>query len=189
MEKALVDFGGRPLLCRTLEKLELVVDEVIVVARSRGHAQRLKELASGAAYTWDSVIGFGPVAGLEAGMRQARGEMAFATGCDLPFLNPRVVEELFLLAEGHEGCDAIVPERPNGYVEPLHSVYNCEKMMTACQTAMEKNERRIRAPLQQLCIRPVPVERFATVDADLLTFFNLNTPEDLEKARRLWQEG
>jgi len=46
------------------------------------------------AFTWDSVSGFGPVAGLDAGLRKARGQFAFATGCDLPFLNAGVVERL-----------------------------------------------------------------------------------------------
>lgn len=187
-EKALLEFEGKPLLCWTVERLQLVADEVIVVARSEEHARRLSELVGGgsAAFAWDSMEGFGPVAGLDAGMSRARSDLVFATACDLPFLSPKVVEALFLLVEGNVGYDAAVPQHPNGYVEPLHSVYRCAKMMSACRRAMENGERRIRSPLEELCINHVPVERLQPLDEELLTFFNLNTPQDLERARRLW---
>lgn len=194
-EKSLLEFEGKPLICWTAEKLSLAVDEIVVVARDKAHAGRLEEMISGFApehepkvnFTWDSVAGFGPVAGLAAGMKRARGGFAFATGCDLPFLNPQVVERLFELAD-EEGYEAAVPMQPNGFFEPLHCVYHREKMLLACERAIEKAERRIHAPLQELCVRRVFVELLRPLDPDLLTFFNLNTREDLEKARALWPD-
>ncbi len=53
---------------------------------------------------------------------------------------------------------------------------------------MEKAERRIHAPLQELRVRRVCVDLLRPLDPDLLTFFNLNTREDLEKARALWPD-
>ena len=185
-EKSLLEFGGKPLICWTTEKLNLAADEVIIVARSKDHAERLKKLAIEAVFAWDSIEGYGPVAGLDAGMQCARGSLVFATGCDLPFLNLKVIEKLFDLAYKEKSCDATVPLQTNGYMEPLHSVYDREKMLFACQRAIKENERRIRAPLSELQINTVPVEMLRPLDNELLTFFNLNTPMDLEKARRLW---
>ena len=187
-EKARLEFDGKPLLCLTIERLRLAADEVIVVARSEEHARRLSEFIGceeGIAFAWDSVSGFGPVAGLDAGMERAGGGLVFATACDLPFLSPKVVELLFSVAE-EGGCDAVVPQHPNGYVEPLHSVYARERMAAACRKAIKNGERKIRIPLAELSIRHVPVERMQNLDAELLTFFNLNTPEDLERAKGLW---
>lgn len=181
-EKALLEFEGRPLLCWTVEKLEKVADEVVVAARDEGHALLLREMVPKAVLAWDSVAGFGPVAGLDAGMRRARGSLVFATGCDLPFLNPRVVERLFELAEGFE---AAVPVS-KGFMEPLHSVYDRKRMIRACESAIERGDRRIRAPLQELRANFVEVEELRSLDPKLMTFFNLNTPEDLTQARRLW---
>ena len=113
-EKSLLEFGGKPLICWTIEKLNLAADEVIVVARSKDHAEHLKKLAIEAVFAWDSVEGYGPVAGLDAGMRRAKGSLVFATGCDLPFLNLQVIEKLFDLAQKEEGFDATVPLQPNG---------------------------------------------------------------------------
>jgi molybdopterin-guanine dinucleotide biosynthesis protein A len=194
-EKALLKFENRPLICWTAEKLSLVVDEVVVVARDEAHAKRLQEIitnfalqpAPGVIFTWDRVGGFGPVAGLSAGMEKASGDFAFATGCDLPFLNPQVIERLFeLVNEDEEGNDAAVPVQPNGFFEPLHCVYHREKMLSACERALEREERRIHAPLQELRVRRIHVDLLRPLDPDLLSFFNLNTREDLEEARMLW---
>ncbi len=185
-EKSLLEFEGRPLLCQTVEKLLRVTNEVIIVARNEDHARCLKELVSEAIFTWDSVSGFGPVAGLDAGMRCAKGSLAFATGCDLPFLNLEVIDRLFDLADAKEGYEAAVPVQPNGFLEPLHAVYDREKMLSACRRALEKGERRIHVPLQELCVHRIPVQSLRLLDPELLTLFNLNTPEDLKDAKLIW---
>ena len=194
-EKSLLEFEERPLICWTVEKLSMAADEIVVVARDEAHAGRLEEIIAEfvpepepkVTFTWDCVTGFGPVAGLYAGMKKASGSLAFATGCDLPFLNPLVIKRLFDLAE-EEGYEAAVPVQPNGFFEPLHCVYHREKMLASCERAIKKAERRIHAPLQELCVRRINVDLLRPLDHGLLTFFNLNTRDDLEKARALWPD-
>jgi molybdopterin-guanine dinucleotide biosynthesis protein A len=202
-EKSLLEFEGKSLICWTLKILSQAADEVIIVARDRRHAESLERTIfesnenagselSKAVFTWDSIPGFGPVAGLEAGMRRARGRLAFATGCDLPFLKPEVIERLFELADelsdDSVAYEAAVPVQPNGFFEPLHSVYDREKMQSACIRALEKGERRIHVPLQELCVNHISIDQLRPLDPDLLSFFNLNTKSDLETARALWPD-
>lgn len=198
-EKSLLEFEGKSLICWTAEILSQAADEVIIVARDRRHAERLERTIfesnadagselSKAFFTWDSIPGFGPVAGLEAGMRRARGRLAFATGCDLPFLKLEVIDRLFELADVMEGYEAAVPVQPNGFFEPLHSVYDREKMQSACIRALENGERRIHVPLQELCVNHISIDQLRPLDPDLLSFFNLNTRADLETARALWPD-
>ena len=194
-EKSLLLFDDKPLISWTAETLSSVADEIVVVARDEAHSRRLEKVLSQflpgsikLAMAWDSLPGYGPVAGIAAGMGLARAEFAFATACDLPFLNPRVVEKLFITAEEDPGCGGAVPVQANGFFEPLHCVYHREKMRQACEKAMAAGERRIFAPLQEIGIRHVAVELLRPLDADLLTFFNLNTREDLERAMDLWAE-
>jgi len=194
-EKSLLLFDDKPLISWTAETLSSVADEIVVVARDEAHSRRLEKVLSQflpgsikPAMAWDSLPGYGPVAGIAAGMGLARAEFAFATACDLPFLNPRVVEKLFITAEEDPGCGGAVPVQANGFFEPLHCVYHREKMRQACEKAMAAGERRIFAPLQEIGIRHVAVELLRPLDADLLTFFNLNTREDMERAVALWEE-
>lgn len=198
-EKSLLEFDDKPLICWTVEILSQTADEVIIVARDRRHAESLERIIfesnadagselSKAFFTWDSIPGFGPVAGLEAGMRRARGRLAFATGCDLPFLKLEVIDRLFELADVMGGYEAAVPVQPNGFFEPLHSVYDREKMQSACVRALENGERRIHVPLQELCVNHISIDQLRPLDPDLLSFFNLNTRGDLETARALWPD-
>jgi molybdopterin-guanine dinucleotide biosynthesis protein A len=181
-EKAHLDFRGRPLVCWTTEGLLEVAEEIVIVARNEAQAALLQEILPWAEVTWDAVLGFGPVAGLAAGMKRTQGHLAFAAGCDMPFLNPKAIQLLFELAEGFE---AAVPVGPKG-TEPLHAVYEAEKMAQACQNALERGERRIQSPLRELRINFVSLERLKEFDPGLLTLFNLNTREELQEAEKIW---
>ena len=184
-EKSLIEFGGRPLIQWSVEKLALLVEDVVVVARGPEQAGLLEDLIPDASIACDSVSGYGPVAGLAAGMELARNEYVLAIGCDLPFLNVDVVNILF---EQALGWDAAVPMRENGMIEPLHSVYKRDALHSACQKAIEHGARKIRAPLSMLRVKCVAVELLKNPDPELLTFFNLNTREDLDLARSLWSK-
>lgn len=184
-EKSLIEFDGRPLIQWSVERLALLVEDVVVVARGPEQARQLEGLIPNASITCDSISGYGPVAGLAAGMEQARNEYVLAIGCDLPFLNVDVINLLF---ERAQGWDAAVPVRENGMIEPLHSVYKRDVLLCACQTAMERGERRIRIPLSMLRVKHVAVELLKNLDPELLTFFNLNTRDDLDLARCLWSK-
>ena len=184
-EKSLIEFDGRPLIQWSVEKLALLVEDVVVVARGPEQAGLLEDLIPDASIACDSVSGYGPVAGLAAGMELARNEYVLAIGCDLPFLNVDVVNILF---EQAQGWDAAVPMRENGMIEPLHSVYKRDALHSACQNAIEHGERKIRLPLSMLRVKYVAVELLKNPDPELLTFFNLNTREDLDLARSLWSK-
>jgi molybdopterin-guanine dinucleotide biosynthesis protein A len=222
LEKSLLLFDKRPLICWTAERISPVADEIVIVARDETHCVRLEEVISAycpdlvsgmkVAFTWDSVSRYGPVAGLYSGMKKAKGALAFAAACDLPFLSPMVVDRLFSLLEAWENLSGkdeadedgenessadgangrgsksqcAVPEHPGGQLEPLHCVYDREAMQNACQKAMEIGEQRVHAPLLELVMKRVPVESLRPLDADLLTFFNLNTKKDLDRALALW---
>jgi molybdopterin-guanine dinucleotide biosynthesis protein A len=184
-EKSLIKFDGRPLIQWSVEKLAPFVEDVVVVARGPEQAGLLEDLIPDAVIACDGISGYGPVAGLAAGMGQARNEYVLAIGCDLPFLNADVINLLFELAQGWE---AAVPRRENGMMEPLHSVYKRDALLSACQRAIEHGERRIRVPLSMLRVKCVAVELLKNLDSELLTFFNLNTREDLDLARCLWSK-
>lgn len=182
-EKAFLEFFGSMMIERTVDLVGEVVDDVVVVARDEEQLKRLQDLVPEAKLACDSVQGFGPVAGLAAGMAAARGGYALAVGCDLPFLKPEVLEILFDFAEGYE---AAIPAQEGGLIEPLHAVYRADSMARACETALAMDIRKIRAPLGGLRAKYVSVELLRPIDPELLSLFNLNTEEDLSEAERIY---
>jgi len=183
-DKAAMEFLGRTMIERVVDRVRNVALDVVVVVRDEPQRRRIQRLVPDVSIVCDPVSGYGPVAGLAAGMEAARGDWSLAAGCDLPFICPEVFDVLFRLAEGH---DAAVPKREDGVLEPLHAVYRSGPMAEACRRAMVGGERRIVAPLETLRVNQVPVDRLRSADLRLLSFFNVNTKEDLREARQVWE--
>lgn len=80
----------------------------------------------------------------------------------------------------------MVPLWPNGYIEPLHSVYNVSAALRASEAATEGGNLRISNMIERLeRTIYVPVEELRRFDPDLLTFFNINSKEDLKRAEAI----
>lgn len=180
-EKASLMLCGSPLIKHVVERIFDAVDEVVVVVRDDAQARQLEGVISGCRVAIDRAHGVGPVAGLQAGMDAARGRYAFAAGCDMPFLNPDVIDSLFSLADGHDGAVPLL----DGLLERLHAVYLARRLEEACRIAIERGERRISAPLSGLDIKFVDAGMFRDMDPELLSFFNLNTLDDLRRAENI----
>ncbi|MFB6269236.1 MAG: molybdenum cofactor guanylyltransferase, partial [Halobacterium sp.] len=108
----------------------------------------------------------------------ARGEYAVVVACDMPFVDPAVVEFLFAEADGH---DAAVPEMDDGWYQTTQAVYRAAAMAAACEDAIERGDRKILAPLDDLDWVAVPEAEIAEA-GDVGTFENLNTREAVEEA-------
>ncbi|KYH38819.1 MAG: molybdopterin-guanine dinucleotide biosynthesis protein A [Candidatus Bathyarchaeota archaeon B23] len=184
--KPLVELGGRPLIAYALEAALEVVDEVVVVA-SKGTSTVLRGmLPRGVEVVEDLEGGRGPLMGLYTGLRAVGVHYALVLPCDSPLLN---IDVLRYLLERAEGFDAAVPRWPNGYIEPLHSVYRVEPSLRACGEALESGGLEVRGLLERLeGVLYVPTEELRALDPGLHTFFNVNTPEELEEAEHILRE-
>jgi molybdopterin-guanine dinucleotide biosynthesis protein A len=180
-DKGLIILDGRPIIAHVLERLRPVVDEVVIVVGS--DAQREAYDSFGARVVADRLPCGSPLVGAYTGLREARGEYAFLTGGDQPLIDSRVVELLFAEAEGH---DAATPYWPNGWVEPLHSVYRSRQAADAALALIESGEKRLRLMLDALPdVKRVLIDEVKAIDPGLRTLMDVDTAEDLERVRRL----
>jgi molybdopterin-guanine dinucleotide biosynthesis protein A len=170
--KALRSFRGNPLLRRQLDLLEPLFKELILGANDPAPYASFNVrvvpdlLAEPCALT-----------GIHALLKAANQSRVFAVACDLPFLNPALVEKLLSLPDNY---DAIVPESDRG-LEPLHAVYS-----KSCIPAIEDAARRGSWKVSDF-YPSIRVERLRIRDADWLMdgrspFLNVNTPEDWRSA-------
>jgi len=186
VDKSLLQIGKRTMIEHVMENISDVVDEIWVVARDEEQGKRIISKLGEANMAYDYILGYGPVAGMLAGLQSARAEYVIVLACDMPFVNSDVVNLLFSLAKGY---DAAVPRWPDGRIEPLHAVYERKKMAGACEKAIEEGKRNILAPLSTLQTHYVSTEAIKKIDPELKTFVNVNVPHDLEAARLLFQES
>ena len=180
-DKALADLAGTPMLRRVADSLDAVTDELVVNCRADqrdAHLDVLDEYPNPVRVALDPEPDEGPMAGIAAGLREARGEYGVVVACDMPFVDPAVVDLLFDRADGH---DAAVPEMDDGWYQTTQSVYRADAMAAACEAALERGDRKILAPLEDLDWVAVRETDVAAV-GDVTTFENLNTREAVEDA-------
>jgi molybdopterin-guanine dinucleotide biosynthesis protein A len=180
-DKALLTLDGVPMVRRMAGRISQVVDEIIIAARDSAQCESLAAISAvpdGAEVVCDPVSGYGPVAGILAGLSASKSEYSICLACDLPYVNPDVIDALFGCAEANNS-DVAIPKHPDGALEPLHAVYG-RSMADACRDAMRKEEHTIRGAISLLDkVLFVPVESLRRFDPDLRTFLNVNYPEDL----------
>jgi molybdopterin-guanine dinucleotide biosynthesis protein A len=177
-EKALIPIKGRTILEYNLDLLERLVDEVIISVRDDEQKCFLVEYTGERTIIADHYTNVGPLAGILEGLKAADGEYVFITACDMPFLNPEVVEMLFKRAKGH---DAAIPVWDNEMLEPLHAVYRNGPMAIETEKAIKNGDKIALAPVFNLKdVVLVDMEDVRVIDPGLRTFININTQEDME---------
>lgn len=177
-DKALLELDGKTLLSRVVQKLAPLSDELIVVTNS---PEDYEHLALGVRFVPDERPGEGALMGIYSGLKAARHQSALAVACDMPFLNVLLLRHMLDRIAGH---DAVVPRLEGGLLEPLHAVYSkrCLPLMTSL---LEQGLRRIAAFLGQVDVFYVEQAIIDRLDPLGLSFVNINTAADWQRAQRL----
>ncbi len=177
LDKALLDFGGRPLVARVFDALRPLTDDLLVVSNNRA---ALKPFGVRVVADWDPPCG--PLGGIAAGLRAARRDLTLVAACDMPFLDGTFLLTLAGRAEA-AGADAVVPLL-DGQYEPLHAVYR-KSCLPAVERCLAAGENRAFAFYDAVRLVTVPESDWRLLDPGGLSLANVNTPDDLERLLRL----
>jgi molybdopterin-guanine dinucleotide biosynthesis protein A len=173
-EKAMLELGGRTLLERALELALTVAAEAMVVG-SRGEFERYGRLLE------DVYPEQGPLGGIHAALWASPTDLNLILAVDTPFLEARFLE--FLIAQAREsGAVVAVPRTRDGF-HPLAAVYRRAFRETA-ERALAEGRNKIDALFAEVETRVLEEEELRQLAFAPVIFENLNTPEDLERARR-----
>ncbi len=110
-------------------------------------------------------------------MRYKRG---LVVACDMPLLNLNLLRYMILLSANF---DVVIP-RIGGKTEPLHAVYS-KACIEPIASLLRRNELRIIGFLSQVQVRYVEDHEVDIFDPEHLSFFNINTQDDLMLAQEL----
>jgi molybdopterin-guanine dinucleotide biosynthesis protein A len=173
--KALVDAAGMPLVQRVVDRLYMVVQEVIVVT------DRPDDLAFlGLPTASDVYHGIGTLAGLHAGLAAMGSVYGLVVGCDMPLLNVGLLRHIVSLRDGY---DVVMP-RLGEYYEPLHALYS-KRCMPSIERAIKAGQRRMLSACAGMRVRYVRDDEIASYDPRHLSFFNVNDARDLAQMAAL----
>ena len=117
--KALLALDGQPLIAHVAARLQpLAADLIVVTNTPEVYAFLARDF--NARLIPDALPLRSSLVGLFSGLVAARGELALAVACDMPFLNPDLLAYMLTLAQA--GYDVVTPA-VDGLLEPLHAVY------------------------------------------------------------------
>lgn len=174
-DKPLREIAGRRLIDRALDTLSQVCRRTLVVA------------VDVAALAWlpvpvirDRWPGQGPLNAIATAFLDSEAPALMVMAVDLPLVDPKLLK---LIVSGHKDDKARAPMGDKG-PQPLLAYYH-RKCLPAALRLLEEGERKTRLLLEAVGARYIPLEEVLKVDPEQLSFFNVNYPEDLEKARQL----
>lgn len=173
-DKAWLDVGdGRPIVRRVIDVLSAVADEVFLVANDERYT------TLGLRVVPDRFAAGGVLGGIATGVGAATHDRVLVAACDMPFLRPEVFR---LLVERSDGYDAVVPRIGDEY-EALHALYT-KTCLPPMERALGAGKMRVLSFFADVRLRVLEADELRTVDPDLRSFTNVNTPEELAAATR-----
>jgi molybdopterin-guanine dinucleotide biosynthesis protein A len=181
-DKTLEVIGKSNLLQRVVSQLSSFNSNIIVVV-ARGRSLSQFSRYPRFRIVTDIYPGKGALGGIHAGLTASSSQYNLVVACDMPFLNQALLQYMVQLSPGF---DLVVP-RVGDWVEPLHAVYS-KDCLTPIERLLNQGEIRVRALFELVKVRYIEGDEISRFDPKHLSFFNVNTEADLERAQQLLKE-
>ena len=177
-DKAGIELDGVTTAKRTIDAFRPLFADIFAVSKRVGRFDDLgcREVA-------DIFDEMGAMVGVLTALKEVKMDYIFVAACDMPFIDRDVVELIVSRGVGFQAALPLI----SGKGDPLHALYSkdCfEKMLAYMQKEGKSLNRFIKSlPADQ--VRYISEDEIRAVDPEAISLFNMNTPEDLEKARKL----
>jgi molybdenum cofactor guanylyltransferase len=175
--KAFIKLGEKRFLDRILDTLKTCCSHYLIVTREP-ELYTEWQIES----TTDIFDIRSPLTGIHAGLSAMQTNFAFVTSCDTPLLKKEVLE--ILVKAIVPGVDVIVPASGT-YYQPMCAIYS-KRCAVIIEQMLNSHELKVDRLYERVQLKPIPYERFEAVDPQLLSFFNINTTDDLKMAQELY---
>lgn len=174
--KAFQRLGGKRFIDLAVESLRPFCDPVMAVVN-----EIEPYLDTEAMLVQDVIPNLGPLAGIYTALFFSPAEWVFVKATDMPLLVPGLAS---LIVGAGEGFDAVVP-KVGGYYEPLLAVYNRSCIPVIAHEIQRLGKRQVIGFYRRIRLRTIAEEEWRKVDADAVSFRNVNTPSDLAEINGL----
>ena len=181
-DKVRETIGTDNLLQRVLSQLSAFNRDIIIVTAGQKSLPRINGYKRSRIVT-DIYPGKGALAGIHAGLAESKSHYNLVVASDMPFLNQALLR---YMVEVSAGFDLVVP-RLGKLVEPLHAVY-ARSCLPHIDRMLKRGNLEVRGLFKLVKVRYLEAGEIERFDPEHLSFFNINTEADLERARQLVME-
>jgi molybdopterin-guanine dinucleotide biosynthesis protein A len=177
-DKAFVPLLGRPLIEHILGKVADLgqAGTILVANRPADYAHLGLPLYS------DVLPDKGSLGGIYTAITYSQTAYTLVIACDMPFVNPALLRYMDSLRAG-DAFDVIVP-RVDGYPEGLHAMYS-QACLLPIRERLDADQLKVLGFYDRVRVRYLDESEYRPFDPNGLSFYNVNTPDELAAAQRL----
>lgn len=134
----------------------------------------------------DTITEQGAIGGIISALHHSLTDRVLILACDSPFVHPTLLK--MMIQEFNNGqFQAVIPtvaDYPQGVIAIYHR--DCQPYF---ESAIQNDQRKLKSIFNQLNrVLYVDESYWQTIDPQGQSFININTPDDLERARTVWQQ-
>jgi molybdopterin-guanine dinucleotide biosynthesis protein A len=176
-DKLLEKIGNTSLLEKVISLIDPISKDIIIVtAEKRAFTRIVKNTRI--KIVNDIFPGQGSLGGIYTGLVKSDSFYNLVVAADMPFLNESLLRYMIKVADGY---DFILP-RVNELYEPLHAIYS-KNCINPINSILEQGKKVIIELFNYVKVRFIEAEEIDRFDPKHLSFFNINTVEDMEIAK------
>ena len=184
-DKALSVLGGKTMLARTTELVQAVCGRARIIAEEGKYGQTPAEIAA------DRWPGEGPLGGIlsalvETSEQAPEVKWSLIVGCGMPFLTRDWLE--FLCERAMSSKSQVVVAESGFGLEPLCACWSVDAA-PVLQAAFDSGVRKVTEAMKRVPMEVLDESLWKRFDTEGRLFWNMNTREDFEEARRIIETG
>ncbi|AQS60511.1 molybdenum cofactor guanylyltransferase [Desulforamulus ferrireducens] len=176
--KALLMLEGQTILQIIINQLASYFNEILIISNTPEKYLHFK-----LPVYRDIFLNQGPLAGIHSGLKHMSNPYGFFVACDMPFFSPELALELLSDLTEYQ---AVVPQKGK-YLQPLHAAYRKDCLPQIERVLQEQERPKIISFYELINIKYLDFTQRPAREWDQV-FFNVNTPEDYELAKRMKME-
>ncbi len=177
-DKRSLRWEGEPFLDRVCRLMNQSFEEVLVVTASEDYDCSHLPVR----LVTDKIPNKGSLGGLYTGLIEAKNSLIFVVACDMPFLVSESITRICLEPEN----DVLAVKTSTG-LQPLHARYSkgCVPVISAM---IQEGDLKIQNLFSKhgFALKAIDETLFDDIDPHRQSFMNINTPADLEFARKMF---
>ncbi|MBF0202720.1 MAG: molybdenum cofactor guanylyltransferase [Desulfamplus sp.] len=168
--KAFLKIGGKTILSGLIDTLEKFFDEILLVTKTPAEYSDYPVKTVTDLYEDQSSL-----TGIHSGLYHTNSYFSFVVPCDTPFIQPSIIR---LLLDSIESEDDVVIPHYDGHYEPLCAIYS-KRCIPKIENLINSKDYRIYNFFHAVNLKIINKEMLTKADPEMLSFFNINTPEAL----------
>lgn len=176
--KCCMELSGRSLFEYPLLALGRLYSQCIVVENEGS----INSCSVPCILVQDRIAGAGPLGGIYTGLAASDSWLNFVIAADMPYASPQLAGAMEAYALRNK-LDIVYPNI-DGLLEPLFAIYSL-RVVSVARALLDAGRHSVRELFASARLSVGAIDRQFAVryDEKLMSFFNVNTPDDLIMAR------